>query len=332
MSPRPALVCALSIALGLGLPSPSLAFLQLGASVNGQVVPIRWSQLPIRYFVTNRTVGAIDPPAFQAAVDRAFSTWQSVPTSSVSYTFGGYTDALPGQDDGLSTLGFVDRPDLDRVLASTSFLVDAATGAVLESDIFFNSEFAWSVSAAGEPDHYDLQTIALHEIGHLSGLSHSALGETELVAGGRRVVATDAVMFPIAFGPGTTFNRTLHDDDVAGISVLYPDAGFTEATGSLSGLVTENGQGVFGAHVVAFNPSTGAMVGGFSLDSQGRFVIRGLSPGPYALRVEPLDDADTDSFIDGVIDIDFRVAFFNHLAVVPRNGQIGGIEIAVAPK
>ena len=41
--------------------------------------------------------------------------------------------ALPGQDDGLSTLGFQSRPDMDRVLASTSFLVDTATGALIES-------------------------------------------------------------------------------------------------------------------------------------------------------------------------------------------------------
>ena len=32
--------------------------------------------------------------------------------------------ASPGSDDGSSALGFQNRPDLDRVLASTSFLVD----------------------------------------------------------------------------------------------------------------------------------------------------------------------------------------------------------------
>ncbi len=112
------------------------------------------------------------------------------------------------------------------MLASTSFLVDVATGAILESDIFFNSAFQWSTSPNGQAGRYDLETIALHEIGHLSGLGHSALGETEIVGPGRRVIASDAVMFPIAFGPGTTFNRSLHEDDIAGISELYPDGGF----------------------------------------------------------------------------------------------------------
>ena len=114
------------------------------------------------------------------AAGRAFAKWQAVPTASIGYQFAGFTAALPGEDDGVTTLGFDERPDLDRVLASTSLLVDEVTGELVEADIFFNSSFPWSVSAAGERGRYDLETIALHEIGHLSGLGHSALGETEL--------------------------------------------------------------------------------------------------------------------------------------------------------
>src|SRR5262249_7903163 len=139
----------------------------------------------------------------QAAVGRAFSSWHAVSTASIAYQFVGYTSALPGEDDGQSTLGFLDRPDLERVLASTSYLIDDVTGELLESDIFFNAAFPWSVAANGETGRFDLETIALHEIGHLNGLGHSALGETALISGGRRVIAAQAVMFPIAFPPGT---------------------------------------------------------------------------------------------------------------------------------
>ena len=113
------------------------------------------------------------------------------------------------------------------MLASTSFLVDRVTGALLESDIFFNSAFPWSVAPAGATGRFDLESIALHEIGHLSGLGHSALGETELRdGGGRRVLAAEAVMFPIAFTAGSIAARTLKADDIAGISDLYPEADF----------------------------------------------------------------------------------------------------------
>ena len=327
-----ALAGCLAALLIVATPQSGLAYLALGYALNGRQVLLTWSQTPVPYFVTNAGVAGVSPGDMQAAFGRAFATWQAVPTSSISYTFVGFTSALAGDDDGMSTLGFASRPDLDRVLAATNFLVDSVTGAVVESDIFFNSAFPWSVAPSGEANHFDLESVALHEIGHLSGLSHSALGETDLLdGGGRRVIATDSVMFPIAF-PGGTVNRTLHDDDIAGISDLYPDAGVRGSTGSISGHVTKDGHGVFGAHLVAFNPVTGTMVGGFSLDSLGRFVVGGLAPGFYVLRVEPLDDSDTNSFLDGDVDVDFRVAYASRLVVVPRGGDSGTVDVQVIRK
>jgi hypothetical protein len=91
---------------------------------------------------------------------------------------------------------------------------------------------------------------------------------------------------------------------------------------------------VFGAHVVAFNPATGALVGNFSLDALGRFSIAGLTPGLYVVRVEPLDDADVESFFESEppADIDLRAGFHDRLVGVPRGGDSGAIEIKVARK
>ncbi len=76
------------------------------------------------------------------------------------------------------------------------------------------------------------------------------------------------------------------------------------------------------------------MVGGFSLNAEGRFVIGGLEPGPYVLRVEPLDDGDVESFFDLTLNIDanFRPKFHDRLVVVPRGGGAGDVEIRVEPK
>jgi hypothetical protein len=88
-----------------------------------------------------------------------------------------------------------------------------------------------------------------------------------------------------------------------------------------------------GAHVDVFNHRTRAHVGGFPLSNQGEFQILGLAPGPYVVRVEPLDDADIDSFFDlDSIDIDFQVTYYPRLVVAPSGGVGDSITVSVRPK
>jgi hypothetical protein len=325
----------LAVVLAGGATSPAMAYQTYTVRSGGRVVTLEWQHFPVRYFVTDRAAGGISANDLQGAIARAFNTWQGVSTSKVSAQFAGFTPADPFDDDGMSTLGFLSRPDLDRVLGATDFLIDTTTGEIVESDIFFNSAFPWSVSASGESGKYDLESIALHEIGHLFGLGHSALGETELRAGGgRRVIAAESVMFPIAFSAGNTSGRTLRADDMAGLSDLYPSDSFKFEAGTINGRVTKNGQGVYGAHIVAFDPKTGKLVGGFTVDSNGSFTIGGLDPDTYVLRVEPVDDADLDSFFDDpeLVDLNFAITFFDRYVIVPHGGSSGTIEIKVSAK
>ena len=140
-------------------------------------------------------------------------------------------------------------------------------------------------------------------------------------------------MFPISLGRGSIADRVLEPDDIAGISDLYPAGGFEKSTGGVRGRVRRGTAAVIGAHVIAFNTRTRALVGGFSLGDDGEFQILGLRPGPYVVRVEPLDDADIDSFFDlDSIDIDFQVTYYPRLVVAPSGGVGPRVDVTVRPK
>jgi hypothetical protein len=331
---RGTLAAALVATLIAGAGTPAEAYLKLGARSGGRTVTLRWGSFPIRYFVTDRSGGGISAPQLRDAITRGFASWEAVETAAVSSEFVGFTGAPPISGDGQTTLGFANRPDLERVLGATTFFLDDVNGEVIESDIFFNATFDWSVAAGGDGTRFDVESIAVHEIGHLLGLAHSALGETEIRPGGRRVLGAETVMFPVAFSAGTTVGRSLRADDIAGISDVYPAGGFRDDTGSVSGRVTKGGRGVIGAHVIAFNPRTGRLVSGFSLNDNGAFTISGLEPGAHVLRVEPLDDGDIESFFEASlgVDVDFRPKFHDRLVGVPGGGSATGVEIAVQAK
>lgn len=93
---------------------------------------------------------------------------------------------------------------------------------------FDDQENTWSDGAvAGQ---YDVETIALHEIGHLLGLAHSSV--------------SGAVMFPTVSANATV--RVLSADDVEGIRRLYPIRGpvFARHSGlcmDINGISTANG-------------------------------------------------------------------------------------------
>ena len=326
---------AIALALLAGA-APRCAYLKFGVRVNGQDVVLRWNMAPVRYFVTERGVPGVSPADFQAAVARAFATWQAVPTASIAYQFVGFTAALPGRRRRPVDARVPPEPELDRVLASTSFLVDDATGELLESDIFFNSRSSGRWRPEASRPRSTSESIALHEIGHLSGLGHSALGETELreaaaAASSRRRRSCSRSRSRRAASRG----GPLRPDDIAGISDLYPENGFSDTTGSVSGRVTKNGAGIFGAHVVAFNPATGAMVGNFhARHVRARFRSRACRRGRTCSASSRWTTPEAALFFGDelAVDIDFKPAFHDTLVVVPAGGDSGAVDIPVVRK
>ena len=335
MKPRTGLAL-LAVVAAVVLASPTLqAYLKLGSQIaNGSVVSLKWTQLPVNYRITSRDAVGVSASQLQAAVSRSFGAWGDADLVTLSSQFAGFTNSEPSASDGQTVIGFQSRPDADRTLGATTFQINVQTGQIIASDIFLNTFFSWSVAENGQASRFDVESIMTHEVGHLLGLGHSALGETTSSGGGRTVQGKRAVMFPIAYGSGTIEDRTLEADDIAGIRDIYGTSEARSSLGAISGRVTLNGGGVFGAHLTAINISTGEMVGGFSLNTSGDFVIGALPPGVYVVRVEPLDDADTDSFFDDVppVNLNFRATYHAKQIAVPAGGTSGSVEIKVRAK
>jgi hypothetical protein len=155
--------------------------------------------------------GTADTAGEFGAVRAAFATWAAaVP---VLFTEVGRTqspdvaiDWRPANDPDHSMIG--------GILAHSNF--PPGCGAIsddLPKPVHFDdSEHQWSVGAV--PGAFDIETVALHELGHILGLQHSDV--------------PGSVMFPTVDDNAT--NRALTPDDLSGIRTLYPTAVLANGT------------------------------------------------------------------------------------------------------
>lgn len=155
-------------------------------------------------------------PGFSAdwttALGKSFTTWNDAVGAPAYFSFGPAANTtMPrpsNRSDGVNYMGLA--PLGGRTLAVT--YTWSVAGAVVETDMFFNSKVGWAKAEATDTcpagTAYDREAIGTHELGHSLGLDHLS-----------SVVA--ATMYPSA-SAGETRKRTLTTGEAAAAGGLLP--------------------------------------------------------------------------------------------------------------
>ncbi|PON47482.1 Peptidase M10A [Parasponia andersonii] len=134
------------------------------------------------------------PSNAMAAVGRAFNTW----ASNTHFRF------IRAQESSKTDIvvGFAkrDHGDGDPFDGAGGLLAHAFSPT--DGRLHFDADEPWAIGAV--PEAFDVETVALHEIGHLLGLLHSSI--------------EGAIMYP-QIAAGST--KGLHEDDIQGMRALY---------------------------------------------------------------------------------------------------------------
>lgn len=238
-------------------------------------VPLTWSTAtPIQYRVdsgpmsSNGSTVVISNEAGLTRVQSLFGHWQSVPTTSISYSYAGaiqatgsFTggdvqtlaqfDAVAGSCDSgvqspiifdatgslISALGY----DPSSIIGFAGLCaIDTATGHIVSGLSVLNGKFQDGVSSS-ELTAAQFDEAMTHEFGHFSGLDHAQINvdvfnETPCNAD---TLAGLPLMFPIAYcqARSDVGLPILSPDDKAWISKLYPGASFNTSYGTISGVI-----------------------------------------------------------------------------------------------
>ena len=167
---------------------------------------IKWFIPDVVYYINPSG----DPTNNLSAIQASMQTWTDVASSDFTFIYGGTTtNASAGTNDGVNIVCFGPM-GLTGTLAQNSFWYYTSSGQIIDSDIKFNTSYIWRTD--GSPGVYDVQNIGTHEFGHslsLADLYNAAVDSEKTMYG---------------YGSaGETKRRSLHQDDIDGITYLYPD-------------------------------------------------------------------------------------------------------------
>lgn len=303
-------------------------------------------------------LGLLSNVQAKALVDAMMSVWESVESANLGFDYQGdlaeevtvenFSDYL-----AMTSCGDSDRDDIPKnvvpiVFDSDGSILENMTGlgssgeiggistlrcfvgsgadpqSIHQGMVIINGEFIDGLGPKdGSVEDLSINGIAgviLHELGHLSGLDHTALNEeifNNIHANTLPVEYSKylPIMLPTVLRDSKSFT-TLHPDDVAAISSLYPKDNYLSESGIISGSIKDkNGDAVQKVNAIARNmddplceafsavtgrkclpildttgtPNFNGKICG-SETMKGNYVIEGVEPGTYTVEVEELEE------------------------------------------
>jgi hypothetical protein len=225
------------------------------------------------------------------ALTNTHTTWNNVVTSKFTINYGGETTRCPSLVKECGSQTFDGKNDVGWLpLSSATTLGVTWSGTTIdEADMALNTNFSWATNGV---NNYDVETVLLHENGHVAGLGHSS--------------DINAIMYPSY----QTINRSLQTDDINGITFLYPTSSTSvtvdQISYSKSGKnisvtahvdAVDSGNSISGASVTIQlkrngvdhgNPTTG------TTDTNGnvKFVFRNAPSGTYTTVVKTVSGSN----------------------------------------
>ncbi len=240
------------------------------------------SDIPFVYMLNN-----ITPADYVPAIDAGTQVWEDVPSSYWEFENGGFTSASTDERDGINLIFFDIQgvnftPGTNTIAYSRTWT--SGTGSAyhaVESDLVWNAR-DYPPSTTGALNQQDLQSVIAHEVGHHLGLGHSGPAGSPPGVG---PLILQATMYGTSAN-GDTLKRSLHWDDIAGVSYIYP-------SWILQGNVTDGSTGLPFANIGLVSDTVFASIAGDPIFGNNRY----QRPGYYVDTVYTASDGSYQATI-----------------------------------
>jgi Matrixin len=136
-----------------------------------------WDVLPV---VQNYNPAG-QPVAAQSPLRATQITWSSVPGSDFEMSYGGATPRCPSivrECPGPQRLDGFNDTGWTPLSPSTLGVTWSTIGGTDEADMALNTRVPWSSGCTNVAGRFDVQTVLLHENGHVAGLDHASSAES----------------------------------------------------------------------------------------------------------------------------------------------------------